>query len=257
MSKLECIGDFCNKKSNERNIYLDVVKCFTIFLVIWGHVVQQISQYSTWPEQCDPLFRIIYTTHMPLFMGVCGYFFAVSLKKWSTIYEYVRYKLPTRLLGLIIPMVSFGLFKTILDMELGVNEFSIFSFSKLWLGNARGIWFLGDLVLNTLVVLILSFFCTKNFSHDWKIFLWGIPLTMIPIITYSMPWMYFYFVVGFSIASYYKKSISVLSKYKIIILFIFSMCYITFSNMPWVPLDFSLNLNKYSFTHIFDYSIFE
>ena len=55
-----------------RNVYLDIVKFVTIFLVIWGHVVQQTSNVSCWPVQEDSVMRLIYTMHMPLFMGLCA-----------------------------------------------------------------------------------------------------------------------------------------------------------------------------------------
>lgn len=51
--------------------------------MVWGHVIQQTSHLPPYPEQIDPLVRFIWTTHMPLFMGLCGYFFYKSLAKYN------------------------------------------------------------------------------------------------------------------------------------------------------------------------------
>ena len=65
------------ERLNQRNAYLDAVKYAAMFLVLWGHVVQQISVLQN-PSN-DYIYCLIYTVHMPVFMGICGYFFAVSL----------------------------------------------------------------------------------------------------------------------------------------------------------------------------------
>ncbi|MBR2214347.1 MAG: hypothetical protein IJ849_01155, partial [Selenomonadaceae bacterium] len=59
-----------------RNSYMDIVKYVAIFCVLWGHIVQQTCMLQN--PQVDYVYRAIYTFHMPLFMGICGYFFAKS-----------------------------------------------------------------------------------------------------------------------------------------------------------------------------------
>jgi len=84
-------------RQKERNIFLDIVKYFTIFLVIWGHVVQQSLNPGVYPEQVDGIYRLIYTFHMPLFMGISGYFFGKSVCKVGGVYSYLKKKLKKRI----------------------------------------------------------------------------------------------------------------------------------------------------------------
>lgn len=59
---------FFNK---ERNHVFDALKFFAIFLVLWGHCIQYFLSSNYYDE---PLYRIIYSFHMPLFMAIVGYF---------------------------------------------------------------------------------------------------------------------------------------------------------------------------------------
>lgn len=242
----ECIKlDNCSGRQADRNEYLDIVKFVLIFFVVWGHVIQCTAQQPTWPEQIDPLFRFIYTAHMPLFMGLCGYFFCKSLRKWNNIREYVKNKLSSRILGLFVPMLVFGFFKVLLSICEGNYTFSFTSFPFYWLTQARGIWFLGDLAVNTLITLCLWHMCKGQFKHDWKFLILGVPLACIPKITYISPHMYLYFMTGFIIAAY-VQDIKKYIKYWPMVFVLFIGSYICFSNLPWAPLDFTLMYKKYT-----------
>ncbi|WP_288275726.1 acyltransferase family protein [uncultured Prevotella sp.] len=67
--------DFNNTTSN-RILLFDAMKCFAIFLVIWGHCIGQLTQTDF--SQL-PMYRIIYSFHMPLFMLISGYFASNSM----------------------------------------------------------------------------------------------------------------------------------------------------------------------------------
>lgn len=73
---------------SERIISLDVLKCFAIFLVCWAHGIQHLTT-----ADCveNPLYRWIYSFHMPLFMMVSGYFSVKSMK--SSFWPFVGKKL--------------------------------------------------------------------------------------------------------------------------------------------------------------------
>lgn len=92
----------------KRNTFLDIVKYFTMFLVIWGHVVQQtfIASNSISPFN-DYIYQIIYTMHMPLFMGLCGFFYAQPVS-FSSSAIFNKEKLIYRLKALLIPMIVVG-----------------------------------------------------------------------------------------------------------------------------------------------------
>ncbi len=220
-----------------RNEFLDIIKYLAIFLVVWGHVIQQTSLVHTWPLQEDPLMRLIYTMHMPLFMGLCGYFFCLSMKKCHSASTYIKQKLMSRLCGLFIPMISFGLFKVLIDFAMGKTFASPLLFLKGWFGAAKGIWFLGDLAVNTMIVLLVLPFCKGCFKRDWKYFLLVLPLTLIPHVTYQAPHMYLYFVFGYWIAAYMDRSVKRFLPLFPYAFVGFIVAYVVFCNLPWPPED--------------------
>ena len=61
----------------ERIIAYDAMKCFAIFLVIWGHC---IGEFSSAEVANLPVYRVIYSFHMPLFMMISGYFACSSFE---------------------------------------------------------------------------------------------------------------------------------------------------------------------------------
>lgn len=73
--------EISNNSQKQRNQTLDVLKFFAIFLVLWGHSIQHFLSSNYYDE---PLYRIIYSFHMPLFMSLVG-FFASSLLDMNVI----------------------------------------------------------------------------------------------------------------------------------------------------------------------------
>jgi fucose 4-O-acetylase-like acetyltransferase len=55
-----------------RNEFVDYLKGWLILLVVWGHAIQYLA-YQDAQFWSDPIFRLIYIFHMPLFMAVSGY----------------------------------------------------------------------------------------------------------------------------------------------------------------------------------------
>ena len=173
----------------------------------------------------DYIYRTIYTFHMPLFMGICGYFFAKSIAKcgWQ---NYIKQKLKSRLLGLIIPMLSFGVLKIIV-----AHHFSFIDYIKA----SHDVWFLGDLAINTILILFVLKWCNDKFWHDIKIFMLIFPLSCIPKLGYGGQggFMYLFFLGGYCLATYYKKDIQSCCKYWKYILFTFVFAFWLFDNMPY------------------------
>ena len=58
-------------QKNERLLFADLLKVLAIYLVLWGHCVQQF--FTTSPLEND-VYVYIYSFHMPLFMVLSGYF---------------------------------------------------------------------------------------------------------------------------------------------------------------------------------------
>ena len=71
------MDNISSQSIGKRLPYFDVLKLFAIFLVLWGHCIQYFlsSQYSD-----EPVYRYIYSFHMPLFMMISGYFSASSMR---------------------------------------------------------------------------------------------------------------------------------------------------------------------------------
>ena len=67
---------YLNKESKVRLKAFDILKLYAIFLVIWGHSIQYFLSSNCYDE---PIFRIIYSFHMPLFMMISGYFSTSSM----------------------------------------------------------------------------------------------------------------------------------------------------------------------------------
>lgn len=59
----------------ERLVQMDVLKCVAIFLVLWGHAQSLVSGDYT----ARPVYYHIYSFHMPLFMMISGFFFAMTV----------------------------------------------------------------------------------------------------------------------------------------------------------------------------------
>lgn len=149
-------------------------------------------------------------------------------------------------------MLSFGIIKTVCIQIFALSHPTgvFFVFAEI-LKNARGIWFLGDLAVNTILVLIALHFCSGKFQHDCKYFLMMLPLTLIPVITYKSPHMYLFFVIGFWTASYLTKDFLVkIASYWKIVAGIFVVAYFSFSYMPWPPEDFQYNFHEQSFIRL-------
>jgi fucose 4-O-acetylase-like acetyltransferase len=68
---------------SERNETLDCLKGFAIFLVVWGHCIQNLFAGSNEQYLQDPVFALIYSFHMPLFMAISGYLFYASQHRYS------------------------------------------------------------------------------------------------------------------------------------------------------------------------------
>lgn len=69
-------------KTGKRNLSVDAIRAFAILLVILGHSIQYGSG-ETWLSDLsfyeNPLFRWIYTFHLPLFAVISGYVLTYSL----------------------------------------------------------------------------------------------------------------------------------------------------------------------------------
>lgn len=147
----------------ERNVLLDVLKGFAILLVILGHSIQynQINDFDQ-----NPLFRFIYSFHMPFFMFLSGF---VSYKTFDGSLK----KLWARFKSLIIPYWSWFfvtfIFSYLMYWWIGgeIPDFA-YSIKQVFISPDIGLWFLWVLFLNY-AVLFISLKLSKHFEEFWMI----------------------------------------------------------------------------------------
>lgn len=116
--------------------FVDLLKGWTIFLVVVGHAIQYFSaDYDQ-----NFFFRLIYAFHMPLFMFLGGY---LTRLETSTGPEYIRKKLSQLVVPFIfwVP-VSYLAVKFIQQPSPNLTTFTSFIWQILRNPDAGGLWFL-------------------------------------------------------------------------------------------------------------------
>ena len=162
---------------------LDILKAFAIFMVVWGHVIQHCLSTAYYEE---PVYKIIYSFHMPLFMILAGFFSHNSLK------------LPIRELALkkikelIVPCITWGgviysLFVIFNLITRNANLFSFIGFAKVLVNDY---WF-----LKSLFICYLIAWFTLKLKYSWLIVVSLLVSQLLNV--YNIPIMYPCFIVGF------------------------------------------------------------
>lgn len=85
--------------NTERLLWIDLLKSFAIFLVLWGHCIQHFT-FDGFTD--NSIYLWIYSFHMPLFMMLSGWFASHLLKK--SLFCVVKLKFRQ----LLLPSIIFG-----------------------------------------------------------------------------------------------------------------------------------------------------
>lgn len=96
-----------NKESKRRIKAFDFLKFAAIFLVLWGHSIQYLLSSNYYDE---PVYRIIYSFHMPLFMMISGYFSHSSMLLSPITFikkKFVQLLLPTFSWVIVLAFITF------------------------------------------------------------------------------------------------------------------------------------------------------
>lgn len=141
---------------SSRNQYLDIVKAFAILCVIIGHCIQFGSGAEYLENQAffeNYLFRFIYSFHMPLFMLISGYFFSLSMDKYSW-QENAKKKLK----AIVIPIFAWSFllfsFSCIIGFYQSKKVLSLGEFLWHYLNNSmHNYWFYGQSSMQLLLSL--------------------------------------------------------------------------------------------------------
>lgn len=126
--------------NSNRLVYIDVAKCFAIFLVVWGHVIQNYGESSLINKTIYEYF--ILTFHMPLFAIISGMFYKNTITWRKVIVEKGRH--------LILPLVCWCLllFSIIPNVDFLVQgkyeDLHLFASIRNWYYGITdwGFWFL-------------------------------------------------------------------------------------------------------------------
>lgn len=131
-----------------RNLRLDFIKAVAIILVVVGHAIQFCcgSEYTTSGDFFDnPVFKIIYSFHMPLFMCVSGWLFARSVARYE-----LRSLAGNKAVALLLPIVVWGTIDYLQLVITGHATLGVAAWWSVWTGE---LWFLWALVYNITIVL--------------------------------------------------------------------------------------------------------
>ena len=153
----------------QRIFYVDALKCFVIFCVVYGHTLQWTCPGDAYFD--DIVFSFIYSFHMPLFMTISGFFIGKTLN-----YSFLSF-LKHRARQLILPVLSFTtvsyLSQIIYFFYLGGEQVD---YLQLFLGG--DMWFLKYLFVCS-VVLWLS---KRLFKNNYLVLL---PTILLFVLTRS------------------------------------------------------------------------
>jgi len=203
-------------KDEERK-FINVLKGIAIFFVIVGHTVQHFSLGSSVDFYENPIFKVIYTFHMPLFMLISGYLFFYSFKK-RDLKELIKH----RTFPLISTIAVFGILKYYLTT--GVESVLNRNFSALLNGEClKGLyefWFLWSVIASSLIVSVVF----KKINNKLLQLLCLVPLSGLIVFfpSYTLTLFVFpYFVIGFCFSLYREKIPAFLMKLKYASLVIF------------------------------------
>lgn len=126
---------------SSRNTYLDITKGILILLVILGHSIQYGAGSGNQEFWENPLFRFIYSFHMPLFMLISGYLFTFSYQKRGGMQV-----LKNRLKTLLYPIFSIEVI-LVLCHPLHIVP------SVMWM-----LWFFWAIIFATVAAIVMYYF---------------------------------------------------------------------------------------------------
>ena len=140
--------------AQERNIFWDAIKGLAILLVLLGHSIQNCCSLVGGVCFNNPLYRVIYSFHMPLFMIICGFFFCYTVSRNSVISVIKK-----KVISILVPIVTFAViwFPILYSGPFSFLKVAHFIFSSLTI-----LWFLCQILLCMATVLYVRFLLKDN-----------------------------------------------------------------------------------------------
>lgn len=183
----------------ERNEYIDYLKGLLIFLVVYGHSIQFILYNGQKIFFNDPIFKLIYIFHMPLFMMVSGYVSYYSISKRSL--SKILYK---RFNQLIIPIITWAIITNIIELNNYEQDWTLwhsvlFFLKSVVIKTIYSFWFLWCVFGSVVFLLFL-----KKINKENHLFcILAICVSLLFIMPERAPLYYFKFIFPFFCIGYY------------------------------------------------------
>jgi fucose 4-O-acetylase-like acetyltransferase len=205
MTQNKLLNSMANKNTKTGRIeYIDALKCFAVFCVLWGHSMQYLK--GSYDFIHNPVFVFVYSFHMPLFFMVSGLFFKSSLKlniRDFTIRKGLQLLLPCIVWAAIGVLIKFSL-----DLARGNAHFGL-GLIKPVINPIEWIWFLRELFISYFTVYV----ALKILKKQWlacliSIVFWLLsPFGRIQIFLLPMFWAGIYLRDNYHFISKYSKQI--------------------------------------------------
>lgn len=184
-----------------KNLTIDIARGLAIILVVYGHVIEHsVALWNPSDFFQNPVFKIIYTFHMPLFVFISGYLMAYSLNRNS-----VKDVFKSRCKSLLVPFITLGILGTIVTYVLNFIFWHHTSRVDLGVDLANqllvkpSIWFLLTLFVVS-GLLCLSVKCEKLWGKISFVLIYlmvmFVPLNNFSVL-YYIKWFYLFYLAGY------------------------------------------------------------
>lgn len=196
--------------------YLDVVKGIAIFLMIWGHCIQYCNSTGSFLE--NPVVKMIYSFHMPLFMLVSGYLFFFSFEKRdlkTLLVHRTQAMLQPIVMGTILSNLLMELMYRMISQGNPITNGELFNN-----GLMSTYWFLWCVLASSILVSIACKTGKRGWTQGLLLLMGGIVITVFPGTNYQL-FMYPYFVLGFLWAKYSHRIARIIPLGKWLVLLIY------------------------------------
>lgn len=191
-------------------------------LVVFGHFIQ-FFKYGSDGFWDDPIFKYLYTFHMPLFTGISGYFTYFSLKRRTPlrfIFERFRSFLP--------PLIAWGIIMGIagiLNSPEPIHDIPMY----LYMSIRSSYWFVWALLIHSLTFGLIKLLRLDN---KYIVAFIGLLSMLVPLfftqnalLAFTKD-MFCFFVIGYILAQVeVRKLYEFCKKYFIILLALSVFCY--------------------------------
>jgi fucose 4-O-acetylase-like acetyltransferase len=191
-----------------RDSFWDLTKGVLIYLVVLGHTIQYIIYGGGIYSFEDPIFKYIYSFHMPAFIFISGFFSSFYKINKISIKELFKSRF-----RIIIPMTFWVilalLLKIIFDVRYGqfnYEQWAYFFLDRFF----NSYWFIWSIIISCVICKLTSYSQNKKYISllAFSILFIVIPLRSIPIVgvtLYLFSFVFPFFCLGVSASNDFTR----------------------------------------------------